>query len=165
MALGERQAFGLEKCDMRNRLALRYGMAAVLMAVLVAGCSRDPEREKKAYFDSGTRYFQNEKYREAAIQFQNAIKIDPAFADAHYQLAQCYAKSKIWNQAYAELMRAVDLAPNNYKARIDLGNVHLAARDFTKAEDQANIVLGAEPNNVDAHTLLAEALAVEGKGE
>src|SRR5437762_8488456 len=126
MTLGEGHVFGLEKWDMRCRLGLRYGLAAVLMAVLVAGCSRDPDKEKKAYFDSGARYFQNEEYREAAIQFQNAIKIDPAFADAHYQLAQCYVKSKIWNQAYAELLRTVDLAPKNYKARIDLGNVELA---------------------------------------
>src|SRR5579863_6299488 len=100
---------------MKNGNTLRYGLAAVLLAVFVTGCRHDPNKEKHAYFDSGTRYFQTEKYREAAIQFQNAIKVDPSYADAHYQLAQCYAKLQVWSQAYAELNRTLELAPKNNK--------------------------------------------------
>src|SRR5690349_11767707 len=108
---------------MISRHSVTYVAVGALTAALLLSCSHDPNKEKHAYFDSGTRYFQQEKFREASIQFQNAIKVDPAYADAHYQLAQCYMKLKIWNQAFAELLRTVDLAPKNYKARIDLGNI------------------------------------------
>jgi Tfp pilus assembly protein PilF len=49
-----------------------------------AGCSRDPNVRKQKFFASGQSYFAQGKYPEAAIQFSNAIDIDPRFAEAHY---------------------------------------------------------------------------------
>ena len=45
---------------------------------------------KTKFFDSGRRYFAEDKYREAAMQFDSAIRVDSRFAAAHYQLAQTY---------------------------------------------------------------------------
>jgi Tfp pilus assembly protein PilF len=42
-----------------------------------AGCSRDPQIAKRKYFEKGVRYYERGKYREAAIEYQNAIQIDP----------------------------------------------------------------------------------------
>jgi Tfp pilus assembly protein PilF len=50
---------------------------------LLAGCSRDPNVRKQKYLESGQCYFEKAKYREAAIQYSNAIQVDPRFADAH----------------------------------------------------------------------------------
>ena len=47
--------------------------------------SRNTLRAANAIFEQG-------KYREAAIQFQNAIQVDDRYADAHYQLYQTYVK-------------------------------------------------------------------------
>lgn len=72
--------------------APRWLVLAVLVGLtagLLAGCSRDPNVRKQKYFESGTRYFEAGKYREAAIQYLNAVQVDPAYAEAHYQLAQC----------------------------------------------------------------------------
>ena len=140
---------------------LRQLVAAVLTAIVLAGCSRDPNVMKQKYFQSGTQYFEKGKYREAAIQYQNAIKLDPRYAEAHYQLAQCFLKMELRNGAFTELSRTVDLNPQNSKAHIDLGNLLIAARQFEKAEEQARLVLLREPDNVDAHTLLARVYAVQ----
>ena len=138
---------------------LRRLVAAVLTAIVLAGCSRDPNVMKQKYFQSGTHYFEKGKYREAAIQYQNAIKLDPRYTEAHYQLAQCFLKMELRNGAFTELSRTVDLNPQNSKAHIDLGNLLIAARQFEKAEEQARLVLLREPDNVDAHTLLARVYA------
>ena len=61
--------------------------------------------------------------------------------------------------AYRELARTVDLQPTNYKARIDLGNLMIAAGKPDDAQVQANAVLTAQPNNPDVHALLS-ALAI-----
>ena len=74
-------------------------LVVTLAAGFVAGCKRDPVARKHAYFESGTRYFDQGKYREAAIELQNAIKVDPRYADAHYELSGCYEKLKICNGA------------------------------------------------------------------
>ena len=42
---------------------------------LLVGCSRDPNVRKQKYLESGNRYFQQGKYREAAVQYQNALQV------------------------------------------------------------------------------------------
>jgi len=56
----------------------------LLTACLLVGCSRDPNVRKQKYLESGMRFFEKGKYHEAAIQFSNAIQVDPNFAQADY---------------------------------------------------------------------------------
>ncbi|HEY1901970.1 MAG TPA: tetratricopeptide repeat protein [Terracidiphilus sp.] len=131
----------------------------LVAAGLVAGCHSDPNVRKQKYLESGKRYSTQGKYREAAIQFSNALKIDKNYPDAHYQLSQAYVHLGQYGAAYSELKRTVDLQPTNYKARIDLGNLLLAGGKTDDAQAQANAVLAAEPNNPDLHQMLS-AIAI-----
>ena len=72
---------------------------AILLAaaLIIAGCSRDPNVLKKKHFDRGEAYFQQGKYQEAAIEFQNAIQFDSKYSQAHYELAQTYLKQGDWS--------------------------------------------------------------------
>jgi Tfp pilus assembly protein PilF len=76
-----------------------------LTSLFLAGCSRDPNIRKQKYYESGQRYFAKGKYREAVIQFSNAVQVDPRFGDAHYKLAQTYLKLQEWPRAWQELSR------------------------------------------------------------
>jgi tetratricopeptide (TPR) repeat protein len=143
--------------NMRHVLLILF--SALLLAALASGCSRDPEVRKRKYAESGDKYFEKEKYREAAIQYLNAIQVDSSFAEAHYKLAQCYLKMSVWTGAYQELTRTVELDPGNLKAQIELGNLLLAAREFKRALEIAEQVLLKEPKNVDALILRANAEA------
>ena len=88
-----------------------------------SGCSRDPNVRKQKYFDSGEKYFAEGKYREAVIQYRNAIQIDPRFAQAHYQLSQTYLKLGDKNHAFQELNRTLTSRRDNYRAHTDLANL------------------------------------------
>jgi len=70
----------------------RLCIAGTLLFAFLAGCSRDPNIRKEKYLETGNRYLQNQQYREAAIEYRNALQIDPRFASGHYQLAQSYLK-------------------------------------------------------------------------
>ncbi len=102
---------------MRTTVGFRFILIVTIIATTFTGCSRDPNVRKQKYLHSGQRYFEKGKYREAAIEFTNAIKIDPGFAEAHYQLAQTYLKVQEPGRAYQELVRTVELQPQNYSAR------------------------------------------------
>jgi Tfp pilus assembly protein PilF len=145
--------------------ALRLS-AAVLAASLAlgftTGCSRDPNKQKLKYLESGKRYADEGKLKEATIQFSNALKVDRNFADAHYELAKVYIKQGSMLPGYAELLRTVDLAPNNVKARIDLGNLQLAGNAPDKATEQARAILALDSNNADAYALLSNIAARKG---
>ncbi|MGA7916744.1 MAG: tetratricopeptide repeat protein, partial [Candidatus Acidiferrales bacterium] len=121
----------------------RVWTTLLIATSVVAGCSRDPNVLKKKHFDRGEAYFQQGKYPEAAIEFQNAIQFDSKFSQAHYELAQTYLKQNEWSRAYQELMRTVQIAPDNSKAQLDLANLLLAAGKIPEARDRAQTLLKA----------------------
>ena len=138
------------------RVARISAMLVVSLAlVFTVGCHRDPNVRKQKYLESGKRYEASGKYKEAAIQFSNALKIDKGFAPAYYELAKTDLQMGSATPAYQALMRTVDLDPSNTEARITLGNLLLAGRATARAEDQAKAVLAINPNNADAYALLA----------
>lgn len=126
---------------------------------LLTACHADPNVRKQKYLESGERYSAQGKYQEAVIQFSNALKVDKSYAAAHYALAQAYEHLSEYGSAYGELARTVNLQPTNYKARIDLGNLLIAAGRIDDAQAQASAVMAAQPNNPDVHALLS-AIAV-----
>jgi len=133
-----------------------------LAVVAFSNCACNPNVRKAKYLQRGTRYFSAGKYSDAVLEYKNVIKIDPGYVDAHYQLAQCYQKLGMWGGASAELVRTLDLQPTNRTARIDLGNLLLASRQPQRAIEEAQRVLSADPNNADAHALLANTQAALG---
>src|SRR5665811_1579102 len=88
--------------------------SALLVALLLSSCSSNPQVRRQKYFQSGQRYFDRGKYSEAAIEFLNAAKIDPNFAEAHHQLAESYLRLQKPELAFQELARTVQLDPQNY---------------------------------------------------
>ncbi len=52
---------------------LRLLLPLGLIAGFLVGCSRDPNVRKQKYFESGQHYLDKGQYREAAIQFKNAV--------------------------------------------------------------------------------------------
>ncbi len=121
-----------------------------ILALLAQGCTRDPNVRKAKYLNSGKAYAAQGKEKEAIIQFSNAIKIDPHFAAAHYELAKAYMKSGSGVGAYSELRRTVDLDPKNVEARLELGQIYLAGRQYPRSLEQANAILAIDPKNADA---------------
>jgi len=125
---------------MRNSSICRLFLLLALAATFVA-CSRDPNVRKQKYFESGQRYFDKGKYREASIQFGNAVQVDPRFAQGHYRLAQSFLKLQQWTRAYQELSRTVELEPENYQARIDLATLLIAGHDIKQAQEHTDFLL------------------------
>jgi tetratricopeptide (TPR) repeat protein len=127
----------------------------MIVAALLTACHGNPNVRKQKYLESGRRYSAEGKYREAAIQYLNALKVDSDFSAAHYELAQTYKHLGQPSEACVELARTVSLRPRDYEARIELGNLLLASGRAAEAQAQADAVMGAQPNNPGAHALLS----------
>jgi cellulose synthase operon protein C len=135
-------------------------LLAILVVVMV-GCTKDASVRKAKYLESGQRYADKGKYREAIIQFGNAIQVDPEFAVAHYKLAQAYLKLQQWAPAYRELNRTVDLQPDNYTARLDLANLLIAGNELKEAKEQEDLLLEKQPENPTVHLAAANLLTAQ----
>jgi len=145
---------------MSRSVAVRLLLSCSLLAALLTGCTRDPNAKKQKYFDSGQNYFAQGQYREAVIQYSNAVQIDPRFAAAHAQLAQAYLKLGDTQRAYNELSRTLELAPDNYRAHTDLANLLTGARRpdgtafpeyLTQAKTHLDIIRDKQPNTPETH--------------
>ena len=92
---------------MNRRRKISIAMLLTFLT-LVAGCRVNPAVREKKYLDSGRRYSAEGKYKEATIQFLNALKVDEDFPDAHYELAKVYEHTGQFESALRELQRTID---------------------------------------------------------
>lgn len=145
---------------MSRSVAIRLLLAGFLIPALFVGCNRDPNVKKQKFLESGNRYRDKGKFRESAIQYSNAIQVDPRFAEAHYQLGETYIKLQDYNRAFSELSRTVDLAPDNYQAHLELVNLLIASRNpdgsrspeyLTQAKIHLDVLRQKQPDSADTH--------------
>src|SRR5688572_8295474 len=73
------------------RLHIRCAVLSVVVLSAIA-CGKDPEIAKAEYLRSGDSYFTQQKYKEAALEYRNAIQQDPRFGEARLKLAETYVK-------------------------------------------------------------------------
>ncbi|MBZ5570382.1 MAG: tetratricopeptide repeat protein [Acidobacteriia bacterium] len=137
-------------------------LSVTLLLAILPACSRDPNVRKQKFFQSGQRYFEKGQYHEAALQFGNALRIDPSYADAHYQLAQSCLKSQQWSCAFQEFSQTIELQPENSQARIELANLLIMGRNFPQAREQTDLLLKQWPNDPGVHVVVSNLLGNEG---
>src|SRR5215467_1172511 len=155
---------------MNRATTIRLLMSCCLLAAFCTSCSRDPNVRKQKYFDSGEKYFAQGKYREAVIQYSNAVLIDPRFAQAHFQLSQSYLKLGDTSRAFQELNRTVELAPDNYRAHTDIANLLVTVRNpdgsvlqdaLKQAKPHLDLLREKLPNNPETHEAWANYYAAQ----
>ena len=137
-------------------------LALTSLIVILSACSRDPNARKQKYFESGQAYFAKAQFQEAAVEFLNAVQVDPNFADAHYKLAQSFVKTMQFGRAVQELQRTIEIQPANYPAHIDLANLLIAGGNLAQAQQQADLLLAQQPNGQQVHVVLSSLKAARG---
>jgi tetratricopeptide (TPR) repeat protein len=149
-------------------ISIRSVALALIAALAFVSCSRDPNVAKKRYLDSGNKYFDNGRFKEASIQYRNAIKIDPRYGLAHYKLALVGLKSNPpdWGGAVRELRRAMELIPasqqEHWDAEVKLAEIYLSPivkhddNLMAEVEDICKKLLDRDPNSFDGHRLVGD---------
>jgi tetratricopeptide (TPR) repeat protein len=141
---------------------MRSRSIPVLIAILAlasASCKRDPQKLKLEYVASGDRNMTERKYSEAVIQYRNAVTQDGHFGEARYKLANAYLLAGDMRNALGEFVRAADLMPGNVEAQIQAGKLLLFAGSYPEAKARALMALEKDSKNVDALSLMGNALA------
>jgi tetratricopeptide (TPR) repeat protein len=142
-------------------------LVAVILAVLVGftSCSRDPAVVKKHYLESGNKYFDKGRYKEASIQYRNALKRDPRYGAAHYKLALVSLKGGDLGGAVSSLRRAVELIPpdqpDHWDAVVKLAEIYLAVgrgekQYMDEVEKFTKDLMKRDSNSFDAHRLVGD---------
>ena len=139
---------------MRTRL-----VASVCILLAAAACSRDHEALKREHLEQGNGHFARKEYREAIIEYRNALREDGKFGEAQKRLAEAYEQSGDGTNAFRSYVRAADLLPDDRVVQLKVGFSYLRAGQFEDAKDRATRLVKRDPKDVDAQILLANALA------
>ncbi|HLL16540.1 MAG TPA: protein kinase, partial [Pyrinomonadaceae bacterium] len=111
--------------------------------------------------------------RQAIQRFERAVELDPGFAIAYAELADCYAllnwyveppPADAFERARAAATRAVAADPNLAEAHASLGYIKLHYdRDWTGAEAEFRRAIELRPGNALAHRWYAFNLSAIGR--
>src|SRR3989304_4287289 len=137
----------------------------VALCFFITSCG-GPEKKYTKHIEKGKEYYASSQYKEAVIEFKNAIQIKPNAPQAHYKRG--LSDRKVGGPAYIpagfkSLVKATELDPGLLDAQIRIGELYFVSRDIVKASEKAQLVLEKDKNNLDGTILLANINAAKGK--
>jgi tetratricopeptide (TPR) repeat protein len=149
--------------------SIRFIALTLVAAMALVSCRSNPEAAKKRYVESGDKYFNKGRYKEASIQYRNAVRIDGKYGLAYYKLAVTALKQvpPDFGQAVRSLRRAQELLnpdqPEHWDAVVKLSEIYLSPvvtdRDqalMDEVKKNCDDLLKRDPNSFDGHRLTAD---------
>ena len=122
-------------------------------------CARSPEAQTARHLDRGDSYLKKARYREAIIEYENALRIQRTDPRATRQLGLAHYQLGEFGQAARYLLKAEELAPDQLDVRLKLGALYILDRRWKEAQAEADYVLARDPRNLEALLLVADAAA------
>ena len=146
---------------MNNRFA-RF-LLPCLAAAFLFSCSSTPAELTARHAKQGDGYVQKEKYKEAVIEYKNAVKAGPNDASLRFKLAKAAWEARDFPTAFQELQKAVELDPGNYEAQTKLGEFYVAAGKTEEAGRIADNLVRSRPQDPAGYILKSGLAARAGK--
>lgn len=115
------------------------------------------------YFNEAEKYRDNGIYEKAVESYKKAIKSDPIFVDAHYNLAVSYIHMKQLDNAVACFNRVIDIDPQDYTAYNNLGVVFHNKGLLNDAEKYFLEAVKINPDYSEARKNLTQCTIQKGK--
>lgn len=121
----------------------------------------DPEAarlEARALVDRGKELYKEDLDKEAAEAFQQAIKLDPELAEAHYRLGLAYSALDREEEAKDSLKKSIDLYekavlsdPKDAEAFFNLGEAHSVLHQDEEAARAYRQAVRLKPDHEEAY--------------
>jgi curved DNA-binding protein CbpA len=122
----------------------------------------DADAVVQSYLTQGIAAYKEQKWEEAAGNFQLAVHRNPRDARGQHYLGLAAARAGDYRQAIKALEAALAVEPQNVRLLKDAAMIHRQAGLLTKAERLYQEVLRWDPNARDARKALEEIKSTKG---
>lgn len=136
--------------------------AIPILLLLAVVCAQTPP-DARRLADSARARMAEQKYAEAARDYESLLKLRPRDPEARFALGACYTQMDRLGEAATELRRFVELQPRSAEGRAALGSVLLAQGLSEDARPQLEIALRLDPSQTDAAEDLARCYNLSGE--
>lgn len=145
---------------------MKKKLASVILIMAIAGwvlsCGSAEEKMMK-FFGKGKALYEQGDLIRARLELRNALQINPKFAQGYYYLGLVERRAKDYQKAFRCFSKAVELDEKLMDAQLELGKLFMGAKVVAKALEKAELVLAAQPENIEAVCLKAAVLLHQGK--
>ena len=112
------------------------------------------------YVDLGIAYRKEEKYQEAILAYQEAIKIDPVHEWAYNNIGYAYYCGQKYEESVKAYKQAIQVRPDHGWAYNGLGRAYNKLGQYQQAIDAFLSSTQVSPDNAEAFYNLAKAYAI-----
>jgi tetratricopeptide (TPR) repeat protein len=130
-------------------IKLRLVLLGLALGCLFTACNRDPQAQKQKFYNKGLDYLKKGRTNDARLQFLNALKIDPNFAEAASVLAEIQFREKNYKQSYSMLQQAVHAKPDFMPAHKGLAQFYRMSGKLPEAQKELELVLEHTPDDIE----------------
>jgi tetratricopeptide (TPR) repeat protein len=113
-------------------------------------------------YEAGQDLFRSDFVLEAIRSYQDAIGINPNFADSYREIARCFYYLDEYDEAEAYILQALSRAPSDSESRTLYGRILITRGRIDEAEAVFRDVLADEPFNTGARIGLGELSLARG---
>jgi len=107
------------------------------------------EETAESFYAKGLPFLWKEDYDKAASYFERAIKKDPRYANAYFQIGYCNAQLGRYPDALNAYKKAIQIQPDFVLAHFFLGLIYLEVRNRNHALEEYRILKDLDRNYAD----------------
>ncbi len=134
-----------------------------ILLLFVAAVSAGQAADGRRLEESARAHMAEQKFAEAAREYEALLKLRPRDPDAHFALGVCLTQLDRLAAAAAALRRYVELEPRSAEGRAALGSVLLAQGLPDEAVPQLEAALRLDPSQADTGKDLARCYDLTGE--
>jgi tetratricopeptide (TPR) repeat protein len=128
-------------------------VSLALCGLLLSACD-SPQETAESHLQKGKELFEKGEFDKAILELKSSSQDDKR-GETYYYMALLDEKHNNFKAMREDLLKAVELEPGFAAARVKLAKVQILFGELDKAMMQADTVLAANPENIDAQLVKA----------
>jgi len=132
----------------------RKNTVTLALCILLLSACDSPQETAESHLQKGKELFEKGEFDKAILELKSSSQDDKR-GETYYYMALLDEKHNNFKAMREDLLKAVELEPDFASARNKLAKVHILFGDLDKAMEQADTVLAANAENVDAQLIKA----------
>jgi len=114
-------------------------------------------RDAEDYFINASSFLKENRFNEAILDFDNAIKLDNNYIKAYYYRGITYQLLQSFNKAIIDFNEVIKLNPEDAGVYLKRGNVYFQIKNYQNAILDFSKCIQINPKFVEAHNFLGKA--------
>jgi len=141
----------------------KHTIFAAICILFLSACN-SPEESAQNHLQKGKELFEKGEFDKALLELKTSNQDDKR-GETYYLMALLDEKHNNFRSMRENLLRTLELDPNMTDARLKLGKVDVLFGDLGKAMEQAEAVLAAKPDSIEAKLLKASIFLRQDKND